>query len=78
MTVEYLQQKPSDCVFIYDQDLVLLQEGYGPEFHALWRQAFAAYVTGNWTDALLLLGKCSAMFPEDGPTDNLTRLGVGV
>ncbi len=75
MTVEYLQQKSTEYMFVYDQDLVQLQDGFRDEFQRVWRQGFHFYVAGNWTAAIEYFQRCSMMRSSgvDGPAESLIK-----
>lgn len=69
---ESLTAKPIEYMFVMDQDIVRMQEGFTMEFHSAWKQAFHLYITGSWLLAADILQRCSSMLPDgDGPSECL-------
>ena len=66
---ESLTVKGVEWMFLLDQDIVRMQEGFNLDFHSVWRQAFQFYIDGNWSLAYDLLRKCSAMRVQAGCPD---------
>jgi hypothetical protein len=74
MTLPELLTKGVEALFLYDQDVLNLQEGLTPVFYSSWDQAFHFYIQGKWTLAADLLSRFSQSFPLfDGPTQTLLQ-----
>ena len=61
-------------VFKNDADFNDLRKKHDKEFGKLWKEAYTAYIAGDWTLAHLMLSEGQEMSPDDGPTKTL--LGV--
>jgi hypothetical protein len=68
VNVESFEHQGVDYVFTLDSDLVLLQRGFTHSFYSEFRNAYAAYVGGDWGECLTMLGNCLTQRSEDGPT----------
>jgi hypothetical protein len=73
VNVEYFQNKGVEYMFTIDEDLLRAQGSLPAELNTTFREAFAEYVSGNWSQAVEQLSKCEARCPTDGPTKALRR-----
>jgi len=71
MSVAELQSKTVEHLFMHDQDIVQLNEGYSIEMMATWANAFKYYQLGSWDNAQTMFQRCSNLVGGDGPSDNL-------
>ena len=74
VNVESFEHQGVDYVFTLDSDLVLLQRGFTHSFYSEFRNAYAAYVGGDWGECLTMLANCLTQRSEDGPTLALKSL----
>lgn len=64
-TIAYIRQDP---------DFTDLRKKYNKQFNANWREAYAAYIQGDWSTAHRLLKEGQEMVPNDGPTKTLLKV----
>ena len=64
-TISYIRQDP---------DFTDLRKKYNKEFNANWKEAYAAYISGDWSTAHKLLKQGQEMVPEDGPTKTILKV----
>ena len=64
-TISYIRQDP---------DFTDLRKKYNKQFNANWREAYAAYIQGDWSTAHKLLKEGQEMVPEDGPTKTILKV----
>lgn len=70
INIESFKNKGVDYMFTLDSDLVGLQQ-HIQEFNPIFRQAFKAYVQGEWEQAAENVERCLELWDTDGPTKAL-------
>mmetsp|Transcript_18182 Transcript_18182/g.32588 ORF Transcript_18182/g.32588 Transcript_18182/m.32588 type:complete len:831 (-) Transcript_18182:1201-3693(-) len=74
VNVESFQHKGVDYMFTLDSDIVVLQRQlHQISFFEDFRSAYAAYMSGEWTEAITLLEEGLKRRSEDGPSLSLLR-----
>jgi hypothetical protein len=72
INIESFKNKGVDYMFTLDSDLVGLQQHIS-EFNPIFRQAFKAYIQGEWEVACDNVERCLELWDTDGPTKALQR-----
>lgn len=61
-------------LFRNDADFSSLRKNFDKTFSNLWKDAYGAYISGDWSQAHQLLKDCQQMNPEDGPTKTIMNV----
>lgn len=72
INIESFKNKSVDYMFTLDSDIVGLQQ-HIQEFNPIFRQAFKAYIKGDWTEAYENIDRCLELWDNDGPTKALQK-----
>lgn len=72
INIESFKNKSVDYMFTLDSDIVGLQQ-HIQEFNPIFRQAFKAYISGNWAEAYENVDRCLELWDNDGPTKALQK-----
>ena len=73
---ESLKRRAMSTISVYrnDNDFSDLRRNYNKEFANNWKDAYEAYIAGDWSKAHRLLKDGQEMCPEDGPTKTLLNV----
>ena len=61
-------------VFRNDADFTDLRKNFNKEFAANWKEAYTAYIEGDWSKAHRLLKDGQEIVPDDGPTKTILKV----